>query len=62
MAFTLSLVLFIIPHVLHIRRFMVAMKIFDYIQIAYYFKYLTTYEPYRHQFLYLGFRGWGTWF
>jgi hypothetical protein len=60
-AVTISLLIFVIPQLLHYRRFMVLTKIYNYVQFVSYFKYFVVYEPFRHCYLSVLGRGWGVW-
>lgn len=61
MASTLSLLIFVIPHLLHIRRLLTLTLLFDLVQVVHYFKLLTVYDSSRNVYLMLGGRGWGDW-
>ncbi len=54
------LILFVIPNLMR-KRCVSLMRIFDAIQIVYYFKYINGYLANRHNYLYLGMRSWNQW-
>lgn len=58
---TFLLLLFVIPQMLHIRRFMTLSLIFDMVQVVAFFKYLTAYDANRNFYMMLSGRGWGSW-
>lgn len=60
-ASTLALLMFVIPQMLHIRRFMTLSLIFDMTQVVAYFKYITAYDSNRNFYMMLSGRGWGIW-
>lgn len=60
-ASTIVLLMFVIPQMLHIRRFMTLSLIFDMLQVVGFFKYITSYDANRNFYMMLGGRGWGAW-
>ena len=57
---TSLMIIFILPVLLR-KRSLVLVKILDFIQICSYFKFIIGYTNFRHVYLYLNMRGWGTW-
>lgn len=61
LASTLCILLFVIPHMLHIRRLLTLTLLFDITQFVHYFKFLSVYDQSRNAYMMLGGRGWGPW-
>ena len=53
--------MFVIPQMLHIRRFLTLSFIFDMVQVVAFFKYITAYDANRNVYMMLSGRGWGSW-